>query len=95
MLSPKLASKIVLRRSTLWCKVNHVDNNFALQANTRLLARLNTCSDSTRTILLLLLFLLIALRFSLNSAPSLLQLPDKWLSANLSAIFLEVNGKVV
>ena len=95
MLSSKLASKIILRRSTLWCKVDHVDTNFALQANTRLLARLNTCSELTRVILLLLLFLLLTLRFTLNSAPSLLQLPDKWLSANLSAIFLEVNGKAL
>jgi len=93
MLFSQLASKIILNRSQLWCKVNHVDKNFALQANTRLLARLNTCSKSTRVILLLLLFILLTFRFSINSAPSLLQLPDKWLSANLSAIFLELNGK--
>ncbi len=93
MLFSQLASKIILNRSQLWCKVKHVDKNFALQANTRLLARLNTCSKSTRVILLLLLFILLTFRFSINSAPSLLQLPDKWLSANLSAIFLELNGK--
>jgi hypothetical protein len=93
MLFSQLASKIILNRSQLWCKVSHVDKNFALQANPRLLTRLNTCSKSTRVILLLLLFILLTFRYSINSAPSLLQLPDKWLSANLSAIFLELNGK--
>ena len=93
MLFSQVSSEIVLRRSILWCNANNIDSNFAYIANFRLLSRLNTCSKFTRIILLLLLSLLTLFHLKINSAPSLFMLPDKWLSANLSAIFLETNGK--
>lgn len=93
MIARQTASEIILHRSLLWCNDNGIDKEFAFQSNTRLLARLHTVAKFNRIILLVLLSMLVTLRVKMNAGYALLQLPDKWLSANLTAIFLEFNGK--